>query len=245
MSAASWIVALLSMAAAGTACCAEPLQISTGDDYAPYTGRQLPEGGLVTEIVARVFDQMHQDYRLVWVPWTRALEGVRTGAYAASFPYIHAPDRDEAFFFSVPLAYTRANLYFRAGAGLSGADLSTLIGKRGCLPIGWAPLQQIQALVDQGEIALERPLDISACARLVQAGRDDFLVMPEGEVPEAPMPRPALVTDGVAIVVRPLHLVVSRSAPDGAGLIARFDTAFHILKANGEIDRIIARHTHG
>ncbi|OPH11761.1 amino acid ABC transporter substrate-binding protein, partial [Azospirillum brasilense] len=52
------------------------LDLVTGNDFAPFTGEDLSEGGLLTDIVRRAFDEVGLRYGVRFMPWRRGYDGV-------------------------------------------------------------------------------------------------------------------------------------------------------------------------
>jgi polar amino acid transport system substrate-binding protein len=60
-----WLSCLLSMPAAAT-----ELRLVTGDNYPPFVGKDLPGGGLLTQIVRAALAQQQLEHSLDWRPWS-------------------------------------------------------------------------------------------------------------------------------------------------------------------------------
>lgn len=76
-----------------------PLTIAT-TEYPPYTGQFLVQKGYVNHIVTAAFKQKNIEVRYVFVPWSRALQGLQDGTFdAASYAY-YREDRNQKFIHS-------------------------------------------------------------------------------------------------------------------------------------------------
>jgi polar amino acid transport system substrate-binding protein len=155
---------------------AEPLLLVTGPDYPPFTGETLPERGMLTEVVTAAFASQNQPVTIVFEPWKRGYESARIGRYVATFPYVKTPLREEEFLFSAPLYTTRQRLYYSKNTPLTYHSIDDLKGKTTCIPLGYAPSPALRPLIAAALIRIEEPKDLMACARLILAGRADFMI---------------------------------------------------------------------
>ena len=72
------VVFALALSLASSLCLAgeRKLEIAT-TEYPPYYGKDLENGGFMTEIVVEVFKRAGYDAEIKFLPWKRALEGRR------------------------------------------------------------------------------------------------------------------------------------------------------------------------
>jgi len=71
---------------------------------------------------------------------------------------------------------------------------------------------------------------------MLQNDRADFFIAPEGQIPESAL-RGALTKSEIPIGTLSARLVMSKSTPEAAELMERFNGALRALKARGEIDQ--------
>ena len=62
------------------------VQLVTGDDYAPLTGKSLAGAGVLSEVVQAAFAQSGMPSSLAWQPWKRGYLMTHRGEYDATFP---------------------------------------------------------------------------------------------------------------------------------------------------------------
>jgi polar amino acid transport system substrate-binding protein len=72
---------------------AAELRLVTGDDYAPFTGQDLPGGGMLTQVVEAALQEQGQVYSLHWRPWNRGYLRTLQGEFDATFLYIRTAQR--------------------------------------------------------------------------------------------------------------------------------------------------------
>jgi len=222
---------------------ADSLRLVTGDDYAPFTGKALPAGGMLTQLVQRALAERKIASSLDWRPWNRGYLKTLQGEYDATFPYVRSPQREAEYLYSAPLFVAEQHLFSRADEPIEMDDPASMRGKRLCYPLGWQPPKHIQELLDQQLLTRHSPVGLKECARLLLLGRDDFFVADKrlGEaalrLTGAPLTRFRSSTR--ALSSSALHLIVPRTHPRAAAIIEQFNQGLAALHASGEYQRLI------
>lgn len=239
------IALLLLLLPAPAAAAAEGrLQLVTGNDYPPFTDQSLPHGGLATEIVSTVFNEMGYDVDISYKPWKRGYAETLNKRYLGTFPYGKNPQRLELFHYSAPL-YVFAQHFFATDAAVEFNRDEDLQGLRVCVPIGYN-LVRLEDLVARGIVTLEQPVDADACFGMLKRGRVD-LVRIDRSVGWAIIDKLYGSADGFRMLPKPFretveHLIIAKDYPGGKELLDAFDLTFARLSQQGVIDAIKQRH---
>ena len=103
-------------------------------------------------------------------------------------------------------------------------------------------------MVEAGIVTLVRPPNLVSCFRMVQKGRAD-LVRVNDISGWSLIERTFGGRDGFRRLEKPVrqnieHLIIPRSNPDGADLIARFNATLDRLQRQGRVHKMIERHLH-
>jgi polar amino acid transport system substrate-binding protein len=222
---------------------AQEVSVVTGEDYAPFTGSDLPGGGMLTQIVQAAFAQQGINTLLAWQPWKRGYLETSQGKYAATFPYIRTPEREQEFLYSEPIYTFNQHIYSRAGEVYEPDNLSALAGKRLCYPLGWSPPVVIQQMIERGELYLHTPKSLDACAQIVLLKRDDFFLANDllGNIVLRRMgeQRAGLRTSATRFPTNTLHFIVPRNEPQAGSLLVSFNQGLAELQASGEYQQLI------
>lgn len=222
---------------------AQELSLVTGEEYAPFTGSDLPGGGMLTQIVQAAFAQQGISTVLAWQPWKRGYLEASQGKYAATFPYIRTPEREVEFLYSAPIYTFKQRIYSRRGEVYEPENLSVLVGKRLCYPLGWSPPAVIQQMIEREELSLHTPKSLDACAQIVLLGRDDFFLA-NTLLGDIVLRRMGDKSEGLRSSVtsfpsNTLHFLVARSYPQADKLLQRFNQGLATLQASGEYQQLI------
>ena len=233
----------------------------TGDDYAPFTDRKLPEGGLFTELMKRIMEEGNPEggFSINWVnDWNAHVDTlVPQGLVDITFPWTQPTDcasipedfhcvnflRSEPMFEQLVLIYQAKDRPFPFQKD------SDMEGKHVCRPTGY-PLWDLDQygrnwLKDQ-KIKLEQPLQVGDCFRMLVDGKVDAVLIDEF-AGRASVKAEGLGDQVEILIDRPLHIealhvLVSKSNPRGQAIIDMVNSGLAKLKAEGEYQRIIGAH---
>lgn len=225
---------------------ASPLRLVSGEDYAPYAGSTLVNGGMLSEVVVAALSRVDYQPSLAWKPWKRGYQATLKGGYDATYPYLKSSEREAEFLYSEPLYEVTQRVFTRRGMMLEPDDLRRFTGKRLCYPLGWLPPAALKPLLEQDQLQRHEPPDLITCAKLLALGRDDFFVA------DSLLGQQAIRLSGIdpddfessqAVVSRhSLYFIVPRHHPQAAQLIRDFNHGLRKLMASGEYQRIIQAH---
>lgn len=229
-----------------TAALADEVRLVTGDDYVPFTGKTLPGGGLMTQVVQAALAESGLHSTLDWLPWNRGYLEARRGSYDATFPYIHSAQREAEFLYSAPLFSAEQHLFSRAEDALELVDLPQQKGRRLCYPLGWQPPEIIRQMLVQEVMSRHSPQGLNECARLLLLKRDDLFIadirLGESALRSTGAPLTAFHRSESILGRNTLHLIVPRSHPRAAELIDRFNSGLIELQESGEYQRLIDKY---
>lgn len=246
--------------APGNAETRKKINILTGDDFAPFTDRGLPKGGILAEVVEEAMKAANpkEGYAIHWVnDWSAHHEPLLSNALLdIGFPWFK-PDCD-----ADPETYRCANLNFsdsmfevlmllfvdksRPIAFVSDADLA---GKTLCRPKGYSTYifdQHGRNWLKNNHINLHIEPSPADCFDALVEGTVDGVVLNEftgrKKIKEMNLSDKVEVARGQPISVDGNHMVVHKSHPNGPELLAEFEKGLAMIKENGTYQRIIDEH---
>lgn len=235
------------------------LTFITSDDYAPFTDRKLPEGGMMTDVVQQVMAEAAppQGFSVQWVnDWSAHLDTLLPqGLVDASFPWFKPrcetnPEeyRCQNFLFSDPLFEVLELAYVDTTKGLKLETDADFEGKTLCRMSGyaaWALDQDGRNWVKDSKIKLERPARVGDCFQMLVDGKVDVVMIDEFAGRAAL--RDMGLSDRVKPLERPLsvetiHLLVSKTDPEGQAIMEMFNLGMKRLRDKGAYQRLIGAH---
>ncbi len=212
--------------------------------YPPFAGEDLYKGGIVSDVVMSVLDEMDEHGQVEYMPLKRAYIKVSKGQMAAAFPFTKTKEREAEVYFSDPLYLSIDRFFVTIDSGIITWNPKNLKGRKVCKPIGTAT-DEIQSLLDQKVLELVRSVSLSNCFRMLAKQRVD-LVPSDEKVGWAILNQfpnkqgfKALRKD---VRVAGLHLILGKHVSDAQGWITRFNIALAKLKQEGMMQEMIDRH---
>lgn len=219
------------------------IPLVTGDDYAPFTGRDLPRDGLTTHIIRRIFVSMNQPVEISFRPWERGYREALNGQFAGTFPYIRSPDREALNYYSAPLFEVDSYAYVAKDSMITAQGPEDLAGLTLCLPLGYAPGPVLERMITAGSVERVSPPDMPSCFQMLAAGRVHFVKINRYVAREilrnAGVPPSEVRALPFRVESLEHHFIVPRNQPDGAQLIERFNTALERMRESGELGKLI------
>lgn len=244
------------------------IEFLTADGFAPFTGRSLANGGMITQLLSRAMEGVKQeakgkfDFGVSWVnDWASHLNPLLVSrAFDAGFPWAK-PDcnnlanldadgryRCQKFFFSQPLYETLTHLFVDQNSKVNWDDEKKYPGHNFCRPGGYTTYefdQNGRNWLKESKILLMRPPSVEECFRLLQAGSVDAVVVPDlvGQGAVSAMG----LTQRVRMVDRPfaihtLHVIVAKSHPHARTILYYINAGLSQLRETGEFDSIVEEH---
>ncbi len=211
----------------------------------PYAGKTLPGNGLSMEIVQKALQMAGYKTELVFETWPRAYEGASIGIYDVVGSIWYTEKRTHDFAFSEPYLLHEIKFIKRKSAqdikftrldDLDGLIIGTLKGyayqdaflqSRQFIRLQQNYLLQNLLLLTQGKIDLAlgdvRKIDYEL-QQYMKGSIKDLEILP------------------TALIIRGAHIAVSKDNPKHEEIIAGFNRALAMMKADGSYQEIFSRH---
>jgi polar amino acid transport system substrate-binding protein len=239
----------------------------TADGFAPYTGRSLEGGGMLTQLINTAMGLIKEeakgrfDYGVSWVnDWSAHLRPLLlTRSFDVGFPWARpncdAVDLDEAsrfrcqrFFFSEPLYEEITRLFVPNDSRIRSLRNEEVAGATLCRTAG-QPVHELDEQgrnwIKDGKVVLMRPPTVDECFRLLQSGTVHAVV--EGELVGRASVTSLSMADRVRMIEQPIalttyHVLISKSHPHARTIIYYVNSSLERLRDTGEYDRLVERH---
>lgn len=235
------------------------LRFLTGSNYAPFTDRNWPGEGLITELVNAIMEETPNPvpYAVDWEDdWSQHLFPLLDEAkYDMGFPWLKpdcaadpANERCANFHFSDPLFEMPIQLFVRADADFDFTGDAAVEGKTLCRPKGYYT-HDLDAngrnWLKDGKITLVTPETPDDCFNMLVAGEVD--AVPENLFLGADKINAMGLRGKVKPLERPLstetlHVIVSKKHWRGTTFLYRINAGLAKVKADGRYDEIVKRH---
>lgn len=243
----------------GTAATRSRINLMTASDYAPFTDRDLPNGGILADVVNAAMRQADppQGYAIHWVEgWGSHLEPLLSNALLdMGFPWIR-PDCESTpeeyrcanFLFSDPMFEMLMILFVSSAAPMRYDEDADMRGRTLCRPAGYATHQldrPDRRWLSEGQVVLKQPVAVADCFAMLVAGEVDGVVL--NEFTGRAAIRDLGLKDKVQVAPRPLaieglHVLVHKTHPDADALLTMINEGLRAIKQNGVYQHIIDTH---
>ncbi|WP_424179642.1 LysM peptidoglycan-binding domain-containing protein [Yoonia sp. TsM2_T14_4] len=230
-----------------------PLRIVTASGYAPFTDKDLPGGGLFTQLVLRALELGNpaQEVNFFFVnDWNAQLDSLLpSGAVDMAFPWFK-PDCDRVEILSPPNAYRCTDFnhsdpfydalvgyYTLAGSPYDSAtDHADLLGARICRPDAWFTFDMEAEGLTEPEITMTRVSQLE-CWRLLEAGAVDVVsydALPaEDDMRSLAMADRVVSLDALTTTAT-LHVFVAKTNPEANAALPAMNAGLEQLRLTGE-----------
>jgi hypothetical protein len=230
------------------------ITIGASELFAPFSQANLYNGGMITDIVNTIYEQMGRKTEINYVP-NNQLRGVTfNGRTEVSYPLTKNTNDQMLFLYSEPL-YTTLTVFF-AKAVSEVEDMEKTMEKRMkkgkftklivAIPIGFNS-DKLMKYYEDKYILLKPMKSLEDCFNAINEGTVDLVAAPQiaGLVAiqnSAELNRADFKILEAAIESTTLHLVVSKEHPNAETIIKEFNDGFEAAKENGKISSVIDTH---
>lgn len=234
------------------------LKLLTGSNYEPFTDRNWPGQGMLTELVNAAMEATPDpvSYSITWEDdWAKHFPLLNDKTFDMGFPWYKPPcdqmpdnERCKNYHFSDPLVEVLMLLFVRADSGMVYETDADIIGKRICRPDGFLSFdldRPGREWLQKGLVTLVRAKDEPACFDKLLAGEVDAVSLNvflgaqvitemglEGRV--VPLDKP-LSSLG-------MHVIISKKHWRGTTFLYRFNAGLAALKESDRYNQIVSKH---
>ena len=217
----------------------EEVKVTT-TEYPPYTGEALPGGGVVTEIAREAFRRGGYAMQVRFLPWSRALRDAQMGQADGAISIWHSQEREQWFVFSKPLGENKIGLMVLAEKPIRYTTLSDLKPYRIGTVRNYAnPPAFIAAKLNSIESK-----DDEVNLRALAARRLDAILIDKGVAhhilrDKLSDTKEKLIWLEPAVARMPLHVAISKTAPDSANKLAAFNLGLDAMQKDGTLAAMV------
>ncbi|MFY9240437.1 MAG: transporter substrate-binding domain-containing protein [Roseovarius sp.] len=236
------------------------INLVTASDYAPFTGRDLPGGGLITDVVDAALRKANPaaGHAIHWVEaWDAHLDPLLSNVLVdMGFPWVKpdcgtTPDEYHCanFEFSDPMFEMLTLLLTRKADPIAFAQDSDVHGKVLCRPEGLS-LHQMdrpdRRWLAQGLVALKQPRAVADCFEMLVSGEVDAVVLNEftgrNAMKDLGLKDQVQIVQTRPLAIEGLHVLVHKSHPEADQMLATINSGLQGIKQDGTYQQIIDAH---
>lgn len=222
---------------------AESLRLAA-NHWPPFTDRSLPGNGLAADLVSTALSRAGYSSDYIEVPWARVIKGLQQGRYDVVLTAWYSAEREVYGQFSDTYLSNRIRFLQRRGSDIHFAQISDLYPYRIAVGRGYtyAPAFDNDTRLNKYEVT-----DFPLAANMVAAGRVALTVEDELVAHYLLNKQPARVREALVFLPTPLaetpvHILVRRSHPQHAQIVADFNREMAAMRKDGTYQQILQRH---
>lgn len=223
---------------------ADTVTISSGE-WSPYTSRHLPGGGLLSQIVSEAFTLEGIDVKYSYHPWSETMTLAMEGIADATIGWVYSAEREQVFWYSIPLAQSITSIFHRANRELTGRSIEDLYGLKMGIINGYHYSGQFAKAEKSGHITVFRFASDQQILRELLKGNIDIFIA-DKLVVQRIMQRFLTASEIAAISIRssilepePLYLLFNRESEGAQTKLKSFNRGLKKLKASGRYDKLL------
>lgn len=220
---------------------AQTLRLATLD-WEPYVGQTLKDKGFNTAIVTEAFRRAGYQVKIDFLPWDKAIEEAKKGAYDAVYPEYYSKERAQDFEYSYFFSNSLLVFYKKAQANITYKNLRDLATYRIGVVKGYINtdefdnatyLKKVECESDEDNLRklLKGEVDLIVIDKLVAQYLIDTKI-PEAKGKLAPLEPP--------LTIHNLFVIFPKSKnPASKKLATEFNRAFESMDKDGTVKAIM------
>lgn len=213
-------------------------------EWAPYYGKDLNDGGFMTEITRKALKRAGWDYQIEFMAWNRAIGLCKQGKLDMVQGAYFSEEREKEFLVTDSYAASELVFFAKTGSGISYQKLEDLKGKKVGLIKGWT---YPDSITKASFLTIEYTDKTESNIKKLIAGRVDLIVGSRKVVIDVanrkvPGKIDQLVILDPPITKNPLINVISRKTANGKDVVDAFNKGLKMIQEDGTYDAILKKH---
>ncbi|MCY1270574.1 Lysine/arginine/ornithine-binding periplasmic protein [compost metagenome] len=212
-----------------------------GGRWPPFADTRMPGNGFCVELVSQALQRAGFASQYAEVPWPRALQGVRKGDYDIVVDAWYNAERESYAAYSRPYLTNRVRLLKRKGSPITFGQLSDLYPYQIAVVRGYSYAAEFDGDPRLRKVEVR---SFANAARMLHAGRVDLTLEDELVARHRLNTELRPLQDDLeflpgALAEKELYIMVSRSNPRYAEILAGFDQAIREMRADGSYEALL------
>lgn len=180
-------------------------------NWPPYTGDDLPDNGLISQIVSDAFDNVDIDHSIDVFPWQRALQRIlQDQEFDAVYPLYVTPQRQKQFLLSDPIGTSPLGFVHLKSVHLDWDEYGDLKGYLIGYVLGYTYESRLRMMLESDRLDSRPAPDDETLMRQILAGHIEIALIDHNVARYLIATRPVLAPLAEKIVYNP-RLVVENS----------------------------------
>ena len=235
--------AMFFWAFAPAACADAPITI-VADEWPPFSGASLPNGGISLDVISSVLTRAGYDVTTEVLPWARIMDGSRRGDYDIVGSLFYDPEIATYMTYGDPFFTTEVRFVRPAGTGFEVDGLDSLRPYSIAVGDGFLYEEEFDRADHLNKVVVTTTMQ---AVQMVAFGRvnltlDSVEVLNHSIDQASPPIRDQLEILPYVLAEHDIHMAVRNDLPGRADLVSAFNETLAEMRADGSLDALLRRH---
>lgn len=217
------------------------------DDWPPFSGHGLPDGGLSLDVIAQVLRRAGYQVETSVVPWARIMDGARSGEFDIVGSLFKDPDIASYMTYGDPFYTTQVQLVQRMGGSHAFTTVEALRPYSIAVGDGFVYEDSFDRADYLDKVVVTTTLQ---AVQMVAFGRVDLTldsvdVVRHAIETEAPDLADAVEFAPGVLAEQGIHMAVRSDLDGSAEIVADFNAALAEMRADGTLAALVDKHVPG
>ena len=226
--------------------CSDPVSVATRkiilatDNYPPFFGSGMVNGGYFSEITILAFQTVGYECEVKFLPWKRAYELAKRGKYDGVLGIFHTEERTLLFEFSVPVAESRLAFFTKKERSITWSKINDLKPYRIGHIMGYHYTEDFDSADYLKKI---KAYSIEGCIKMLIRNQVDIIVATDSVLTfylntDFPEHADALKMIGSPLTINKMYVSISKKRIDNQKIILDFNHGLTLIKKDGRFEKI-------
>ncbi|WP_018690896.1 substrate-binding periplasmic protein [Algicola sagamiensis] len=228
----------------------QKIEIVTGE-WAPFSGKKLPEKGLVLQIIREAYRQQGVTAEFFFTPWARAMQFATSGKTIASAFWVKSAEREKTVIYSDPVFLSTAHFFYLKKVRFHWKQPTDLYGKNIGIGRGYYYGDTLEDLEKKQRIQVTRTTHETDLFQLLIQNQLD-LVITEVNIGRYMLQnqmrskmRGLVDAHPTPFYISELHVVYSRKRHESTMFLKQLNQGLKAIQESGRYQAIIDTYMNG
>ena len=214
------------------------------DEWPPFSGNSLPNGGISLDVISAVLTKAGYDVSTQVLPWPRVMDGARTGKYDIVGSLFHDAEIEKFMAYGDPFYETQVQFVRKVGAQHNVTGFEDLKPFSIAVGDGFLYDEKFDRANDLNKVVVTTTIQ---GLQMVAHGRVDLTldsveVVRHGLSFDDPSISEMVEVLPFILAKHGIHMAIRRSHPDHAKIVADFNQTLAEMRRDGSLTKLLEKH---
>lgn len=225
---------------------AETVTVAVGE-WKPWISKDLKLGGVVSDIITKIFKSQNYDVNLSYSSWKRSFELSKKGKFDSTGVWYKTDEREKFFSYSDEIISTREVIIYKKGKQIKFESFNDLKPYKMVKTRGYSSGKELDAMINNKEISNKIVNSDLEGLKLIlnKRNRADFFICIESVAKTiilenfSKQEAEEFEFHPTAIQTKPMYLLISKKITNSDELLNAFNRGLKEFKSQGLIEKML------